>query len=52
MLETKIIELAQPVEFGGTTYDKISLREPTVGEVDKAFKANAGLSGSIWTGVQ
>lgn len=47
MDDTKVIDLATPIELHGQTYDKISLREPTVGEVDKAFKGTSGLAGTI-----
>jgi hypothetical protein len=42
--DTKTIELAVPVEFGNTTYDKLELREPTVGEVTKAFDGKTGMA--------
>ena len=47
MDDVKIIELTLPVEFGGKTYDKIVLREPTAGEVVKAFNGATGLAATI-----
>lgn len=43
---TRTVELAEPVEFGGKSYDKLDLREPTAGEYMKAMR-ETGFKASI-----
>lgn len=57
MSDTKVITFPEPITIGAKTVDSITLREPTVGEVDKAFRGAGGLSAvivlvSLVTGVE
>lgn len=47
MDDTLTIELAAPLEFANTSYDKLVLREPTVGEMQKSFAKDGGLIAAI-----
>lgn len=46
MEDTKTIDLVPPVVWAGGTIDRLELREPTVGEMTKAFAKDQGLAGS------
>ncbi len=37
--DEKILTLIKPVEFGGTKYEQLTLREPLAGEIAKASAA-------------
>ena len=43
MEEEKTIYLRKPLELGKQVYDKLELREPTAGELEKASKAGSDL---------
>jgi len=43
---TKSIELRKPIKLGDIKYDTLELREPTLGEMDKAAKAAGSRFGS------
>jgi hypothetical protein len=43
----KTIELVPPVEFGNKQFDKLELREPLAGEVDKATRETTDLRRTI-----
>lgn len=47
MQDEKTITLRKPVELGGVTYDKLDLREPTAGELDKASRATSDVGAAI-----
>lgn len=36
--ESLVIELDKPISYNGGSYDRLELREPTVGEVSRALK--------------
>lgn len=40
--ETKVIELAKPIEVNGATVEKLTMREPTVGDQLAASKVKGG----------
>jgi len=44
--EQMTLELSKPVTLGSETYSVLELREPTVGEVEKAQRAQRGADGS------
>ena len=44
---TLTVEFLPAVEFSGQTYDKLELREPTGGEVEKAYATGAQLKSTI-----
>jgi hypothetical protein len=48
METTMTLALATPVELGGTTYSELKLREPTVGEMEKALQAGPNIAGNIF----
>ena len=43
MQDEKTITLRKPVTLGDVVYDKLELREPTAGELEKASKATTNL---------
>ena len=47
MDDTKTITLRKPVEVGGVVYDKLDLREPTAGELEKSSTATSNMGVAI-----
>ena len=48
MEETKTITLKKPIEYGGQTYLKIDLEEPTAGQLEKAAAHSNNLTQQIF----
>jgi phage FluMu protein gp41 len=47
MNETEIITLHKPVKVGEMTYDTLTLREPTAGQLEKASQATTQIGVAI-----
>ena len=47
MEDTKTLTLRKPIEFGGVKYETLDLREPTAGELEKAFNASNDMGVAI-----
>lgn len=47
MIEAKTLTLRGPVEYGGQTYDKLDLCEPTAGQMEKASTGATGVAYNI-----